>query len=335
MRLRPFLLALALLAPAAARADLLYVLNSGEASISVLDATTREQVRRIPVLREAHHLVLTPDATELVVGDSGGNELIFLEPLTGEVRRRLRISNPYHLEYSPDGRFLVIASLRREIYALSRIRHPGIVRLVDHGTVDGLPWCALEFVEGETLQAILEQVDMRPTHAVHDTPTTATMDQIRAALAVIKEAQDAGQFRKVSGNSYTDDLITGEVWLAIGWSGDIASLKAVDRPEIEYVLPEKGAMSFVDNCLIPLGAKNKAGAEVFLNHVYDPAVSGPLFEAITYVSPVEGATAFMTAAGQTNPFVNPPPGARLYEFRDVTEAEEEEIVTLFAEATQL
>jgi len=166
-------------------------------------------------------------------------------------------------------------------------------------------------------------------------PTTATMDQIRAALAVIKEAQDAGQFRKVSGNSYTDDLITGEVWLAIGWSGDIASLKAVDRPEIEYVLPEKGAMSFVDNCLIPLGAKNKAGAEVFLNHVYDPAVSGPLFEAITYVSPVEGATAFMTAAGQTNPFVNPPPGARLYEFRDVTEAEEEEIVTLFAEATQL
>ena len=51
--------------------------------------------------------------------------------------------------------------------------------------------------------------------------------------------------RKISGNSYTDDLTTGDVWIAIGWSGDIASLKVVDRPDIEYVLPEKGAMSFV------------------------------------------------------------------------------------------
>jgi DNA-binding beta-propeller fold protein YncE len=112
--LRLLLLTFALLAPAPARADLLYVLNSGEASILLLDATTREEIRRIPVLREPHHLVLTPDATQLVIGDSGGNELIFVDALTGEVQRRERISNPYHLEYSPDGRYLVIASLRRD-----------------------------------------------------------------------------------------------------------------------------------------------------------------------------------------------------------------------------
>jgi len=116
VRLRPFLFAAALLLPGlpAARADLLFVLNSGEASISVVDPGTRAEIRRIPVLREPHHLVLTPDGRELVIGDSGGNELIFLDPATGEVRRRERISNPYHLEYSPDGRFLVVASLRRD-----------------------------------------------------------------------------------------------------------------------------------------------------------------------------------------------------------------------------
>ena len=32
----------------------------------------------------------------------------------GEVRRRVRISNPYHLAYTPDGKFLVVASLRRD-----------------------------------------------------------------------------------------------------------------------------------------------------------------------------------------------------------------------------
>jgi len=111
-----FVLALlpALLLAPAARADLLFVLNSGEASISIVDPATRQEVRRIPVLREPHHLVLTPDGRDLVLGDSAGNELIFLDPSTGEVRRRERISNPYHLEYSPDGRWLVIASLRRD-----------------------------------------------------------------------------------------------------------------------------------------------------------------------------------------------------------------------------
>lgn len=103
-----------LLLPLAARADLIFVLNSGDASISVIDGTTRQEIRRQPVLREVHHLVVTPDGQSLVVGDSGGNELIFLDPMTGAVQRRERISNPYHLEYSPDGRYLVVASLRRD-----------------------------------------------------------------------------------------------------------------------------------------------------------------------------------------------------------------------------
>lgn len=110
----PVLAAACLGLSGAASADLVYVLNSGDASISVLDAATREEVRRIPVLREAHHLLLTPDRRHLVVGDSGGNELIFIDPATAEVTRRDRFSNPYHMEYSPDGKLLVVTSLRRD-----------------------------------------------------------------------------------------------------------------------------------------------------------------------------------------------------------------------------
>jgi len=108
------LLLLAGLLPAPAQADLVYVLNSGDAFITVLDSATKEEVRRIPVLREVHHLLLTPDRRELVVGDSGANELVFLDPQNAEVTRRERINNPYHLDYSPDGKYLVITSLRRD-----------------------------------------------------------------------------------------------------------------------------------------------------------------------------------------------------------------------------
>lgn len=111
MRLLILLLTLACTAPA--RADLLYVLNSGDADIQVLDADTREEVRRISVLREAHHLVWAPDHSVLLIGDSGGNEMLFIQPTTGEVIKRERISNPYHMEFSPDGKHLVVTSLRR------------------------------------------------------------------------------------------------------------------------------------------------------------------------------------------------------------------------------
>lgn len=121
-----------LAAATAARADLLYVLNSGDANVQVLDARTREEVNRISVLREAHHLVLSPDRRTLLVADSGGNEILMLDPQTGQLQRRERVSNPYHLAFSPDARFLVVLSLRRDqvdIYdanmqLLQRLRMP-------------------------------------------------------------------------------------------------------------------------------------------------------------------------------------------------------------------
>ncbi|WP_419899440.1 YncE family protein [Roseomonas sp. USHLN139] len=100
--------------PGGGNGDLVYVLNSGEANILVLDAATREERKRIPVLREVHHLALTPDGSTLMVGDSGANEMLFIDPATGDLRKREVLSNPYHLGFSPDGKRLVITSLRRD-----------------------------------------------------------------------------------------------------------------------------------------------------------------------------------------------------------------------------
>ncbi|MBE9603441.1 PQQ-binding-like beta-propeller repeat protein [Acetobacteraceae bacterium H6797] len=91
----------------------LFVLNSADANIQVLDPATREEIGRVNVLRETHHLVVTPDGKYVMVGDSGGNEMLLLDPRTGELKSRERISNPYHMEFSPDGKRLVVTSLRR------------------------------------------------------------------------------------------------------------------------------------------------------------------------------------------------------------------------------
>lgn len=107
------LLAAPLLPRPAAAGGIAVVLNSGDASISLVDMDRRTELRRVPVLREPHHVALTPDGRDLLVGDSGGNELLVLDPHTGDIRRRVPVSDPYQIGFSPDGRVLTVTGLAR------------------------------------------------------------------------------------------------------------------------------------------------------------------------------------------------------------------------------
>ncbi len=132
---------------------LVFVLDSRDATVSLIDAARGEVVRRTPALREPHHLVYSPDRSEIIVGDSAGNEFLFLEPDTGAIRRTLRISNPYHLLYSPDAQWLTVASLRRnqiDLYRaddLTLVHRLAMPRLPSH-----IAWSADSRVTYVTLQ---------------------------------------------------------------------------------------------------------------------------------------------------------------------------------------
>jgi DNA-binding beta-propeller fold protein YncE len=90
-----------------------FIINSGGASISVIDMATQKEVRRIPTLREPHHLALSPDGHSLLIGDTAGNQMMFLDPGTGEVQKRMPVTDPYQLAFSPDGKFLTVNGLAR------------------------------------------------------------------------------------------------------------------------------------------------------------------------------------------------------------------------------
>jgi len=108
------LVVLAGVAAGPARAnDIAIVLNSGDASLSLLDMARGTELRRIPVLREPHHVALSPDGRDLLVGDAGANEMLLLDPSTGEIKRRVSMADPYHLAFSPNGKWLTVTGIAR------------------------------------------------------------------------------------------------------------------------------------------------------------------------------------------------------------------------------
>ncbi|HEX2940240.1 MAG TPA: YncE family protein [Rhodopila sp.] len=107
-----FLVAACIAGPAWA-GGIAFIINSGGASISVIDMATHKEVRRIPTLREPHHLALSPDGHSLLVGDTTGNQMMFLDPNTGAVQQRVPVADPYQLGFSPNGKYLTVNGLAR------------------------------------------------------------------------------------------------------------------------------------------------------------------------------------------------------------------------------
>ena len=91
----------------------LFVLNSLDANVSVINPVTWEEIRRIPTGKEPHHLYLTPDERSIIIANALSDTLTFIDPRTAEVQRTVRdIVDPYHLRFTPDMKWLVTAANR-------------------------------------------------------------------------------------------------------------------------------------------------------------------------------------------------------------------------------
>ena len=98
-------------APGAARAATAVVLNSDDDSLSVIDGNYHE-TSRVHIGRGPHHLIMTPDERTLVIAMSGSNELVLIDRASGVEKQRITASDPYQIGFSPDGKWLVAASIR-------------------------------------------------------------------------------------------------------------------------------------------------------------------------------------------------------------------------------
>jgi spermidine/putrescine transport system substrate-binding protein len=161
-------------------------------------------------------------------------------------------------------------------------------------------------------------------------------DDFMSALEVLQKQVDSGQVRQVKGNSYLEDLRSGNAIAVIGWSGDILLAQFEEEDDnYTFTLPETGGTLWSDNMMVPIASPHKKNAEKLMDFYYDPTVAATVAAYVNYICPVEGAKAEMEKIDPSlvdSPLIFPTEEDlnNVKVFRSLTPDEE----TLFAEEFQ-
>jgi spermidine/putrescine transport system substrate-binding protein len=148
----------------------------------------------------------------------------------------------------------------------------------------------------------------------------------------------SGQIRGIKGNSYIDDLKSGDAVIGIIWAGDlVATNLELGKDVLGAVIPDTGATFACDNFLIPMGAQHAANAHALINYYYSPEVAAELaLSGVFYVPPVKGAKEIATAKNPAigaNELIFPSDWSKLHQFRPLTPQEDKTFSKAWSDAS--
>ncbi|MGB3355787.1 MAG: spermidine/putrescine ABC transporter substrate-binding protein [Mycobacterium sp.] len=170
-----------------------------------------------------------------------------------------------------------------------------------------------------------------------NSPEDPTTESVQQAIDLVREQNDMGQIRRFTGNDYADDLAAGNIAVAQAYSGDVVQLQA-DNPDLQFIVPESGATTFVDTMVIPYTTQNQKAAEAWINYVYDRANYAKLVAYVQYVPVLSDMTeelAKIDPEAANNPLINPPADvlARSKGWAALTDEQTQEYNTAYAAVT--
>jgi spermidine/putrescine transport system substrate-binding protein len=171
-------------------------------------------------------------------------------------------------------------------------------------------------------------------------PVTSTEDDWRAAARLLERQRDADILRGYYEQNYIAALRRGDLAITMAWSGDIFAAKIGKSlpPQIEFVVPDEGALLWTDCMCVPAGAQHLADAITYMDYVYRPGVAAQIAQYVNYITPVPAARPRIQAMADaasgserarleqvaSSPLVFPDAAtlAKLSTYRELTSAEE-------------
>lgn len=163
--------------------------------------------------------------------------------------------------------------------------------------------CGVSFLDSPT------EVVPAALHYLGKPPYSKDAADYQAAAGLLKSVRP--HITRFSSSGYINDLASGAVCVALGWSGDIniARQRAIDGKtgqKVEALLPKTGGLMFFDVMVIPNDAAHPNNAHRFIDYILRPEVHAALTNKVFYANPNRESKKFMKPEVANNPTIFPP-----------------------------
>ena len=141
-------------------------------------------------------------------------------------------------------------------------------------------------------------------------PASESLEDLRAAESVLMAVRPYVRYID-SSDRYRTDLATGAICIAVGASGELLQARDFARQnrtgvEVRYVLPEEGALMWIDLLVIPADAPHVDAAHRLIDFLLEPAVIADVSNTAKYANANRDADALVDPAVRRDPGVYPP-----------------------------
>ncbi|HEY9647822.1 MAG TPA: spermidine/putrescine ABC transporter substrate-binding protein, partial [Chroococcidiopsis sp.] len=106
-------------------------------------------------------------------------------------------------------------------------------------------------------------------------------------------------------DGWRDLLITGDVFISMGYSVDAIDVIAEDS-KIKYLIPASGSSIWTDTMAIPKSAPNRDAAYAWINFMLEPANATKIVERLKFATPIKPAIDLLPPDLKANTNLFPP-----------------------------
>ncbi|PTU72982.1 polyamine ABC transporter substrate-binding protein [Pseudomonas mangrovi] len=183
--------------------------------------------------------------------------------------------------------------------------------------IEKLKDCGVAFLDSPTeiLPAAMNYLGYKP-----DSEDPA---EIKAAEELFVKVRPSISY--FHSSKYISELATGDICVAIGYSGDIYQAKsraeeAKNGVNVAYSIPKEGAGSFFDMLAVPADAKNVEAAHTFINYLMKPEVIAEITNYVQFPNGNSASTPLVDEAIRTDPGIYPSADVlkKIYTFPDLS-----------------
>jgi putrescine transport system substrate-binding protein len=156
-------------------------------------------------------------------------------------------------------------------------------------------------------------------------PTSESEADLELAMKTLMAVRP--YFRTIHSSSYKDALATGELCIAVGWSGDVFQVQnsiaeAGQDRVVKYSIPKEGTIIWFDTLAIPVDAPHPDAAHAFINFLQRPDIAAANSNFLSYANGNTASYALIDDAVKNNPSIYPPADVKAKLFPDVARSEE-------------